>query len=339
MKKPRESSGTLFTIGDGEFFPRIEVVREDDLDESEEDMLSYPLAQYNLNLTIKSSPHRYSMVRADRPSGECGSVYEACLDEAVLLGHCARVFVTRGTQKNFDVSACLTWFYRAVHPCVPDMNVGDVMLDYEFALHGRGAHSPVYAPESLGGKLQGQQLPCAQVDHAHQTQRRICVDQGRRRAVPLAKTEGCELLPRGDEEELFLRAYSKTLGPVFEFEKVDCFPSKVATSLGDWTLMRLAHRSSGVSRYPGTAVVDGYTIAFASESPLFYLRGRGPLVQKLESVAVVVESGSLYRTNVLKEEDPEWPLPDPIDARERVKCKNKSTVINGCSCAREDGIP
>ncbi|TKS65619.1 Flap endonuclease 1 [Collichthys lucidus] len=365
MKKPRESSGTLFTIGDGEFFPRIEVAREDDLDESEEDMLSYPLAQYNLNLTIKSSPHRYSMFRADRPSGECGSVYEACLDEAVLLGHCARVFVTRGAQKNFDVSACLTWFYRAVHPCVPDMNVGDVMLDYEFALHGRGEHSPVYALLShlaescrvnsfpahklitltrhrgASAWTRGADAPfhsqrlrvntigaflCAQ-DHRLAPMLSRCCDP-----TPLHPSElwgGCELLPRGDEEELFLRAYSKTLGPVFEFEKVDRFPSKVATSVGDWTLMRLAHRSSGVSRYPGTAVVDGYTIAFASESPLFYLRGRGPLVQKLESVAVVVESGSLYRTNVLKEEDPEWPLPDPIDARERVKCKNKSTVING----------
>ncbi|KAE8287282.1 hypothetical protein D5F01_LYC13320 [Larimichthys crocea] len=360
MKKLRESSGTLFTIGDGEFFPRIEVAREDDLDKSEEDTLSYPLPIYNLNLTIKSSPHHYSMVRADRPSGECGSVYEACLDEAVLLGHCARVFVTRGTKKNFDVSACLTWFYRAVHPCVPDMNVGDVMLDYEFALHGRGEHSPIYALLShlaescrvnsfIVHKLitltrhRGASAWTRGADAPFHTQRLrafLCAQDHRLAPMlsrccdpkPLHPSElwgGCELLPRGDEEELLLRAYSRTLGPVFEFEKVDRFPSKVATSLGDWTLMRLTHRSSAVSRYPGTAVVDGFTIAFASESPLLYLRGRGPLVQKLESVAVVVESGSLYRMNVLKDEDPEWPLPDPIDAREHIKCKNKSTVIGG----------
>lgn len=46
-------------------------------------------------------------------------------------------------------------------------------------------------------------------------------------------------------------------------------------------------------------------------------------MQKLESVAVIVESGLLYRANVLKEEDPEWPLPDPIDTREHIKCKNE----------------
>ena len=82
-----------------------------------------------------------------------------------------------------------------------------------------------------------------------------------------------------------MRAYSSTLGPVFEFEKVARFPSKVRTRLGNWMFMRLASRSYSVIQYPGTTVVDGYTIAFASESPLFYLRDEGPLVQKLESVA------------------------------------------------------
>lgn len=358
------SSVALSTIGDGEFFPSIEIAKETDLDESDEDMLSYPLSEYNLNLTVKCYPNHYSMVRADRAPGECGSVYEACLDEAVLLGHCARVSVTRGAKRNFDVSACLTWFYRSVHPCVPDMAVGDVMLDYEFTVHGRGELSPVYALLShLAESCRVNCFPMCKLitltrhrgssvwtrgaDEPFHSQRLrantigafLCA-QDHRLAPLLSRCcnpspvqaselwEGCELLPRGDEEQLLLRAYSSTLGPVFEFEKVECFPSKVRSSLGDWSFMRLASRSYGVNRYPGTTVVDGYTVAFASESPLFYLRDEGPLVQKLESVAIVVESSSLYRTDVLKKEDPEWPGPDTIDSRERIKCKNKSSVIN-----------
>ncbi|KAI4792902.1 hypothetical protein KUCAC02_033097 [Chaenocephalus aceratus] len=328
-------------IGDGEFFPSIEIARETNLEESEEEMLSYPLSEYNLNLTVNPRPNRSSRARADRASGECGSVYEACLDEAVLLGHCARVSVTRGAKKNFDVSACLTWFYRSVHPCVPDMVVGDVMLDYEFALHGRGELSPVYALLShlaescrvhcfpvyklitlsrhrgASAWTRGTEAPfhsqrvrlntigaflCAQDHRLAPLLSRCCFPKPVR---PSELGSGSELLPRGDEEELLLLAYSRTLGPVFEFEKVESFPSEVRTSLGDWTFMRLARKSSGVNRYPGTTVVDGYTVAFASESPLFYLRDKGPLVQKLESVAVVVESSSLYRTEVLKKEDPE----------------------------------
>lgn len=358
------SSVAQSTIGDGEFFPSIEIAKETDLEESDEDMLSYPLSEYNLNLTIKCYPSHYSMVRADRAPGECGSVYEACLDEAMLLGHCARVSVTRGAKRNFDVSACLSWFYRSVHPCVPDMTVGDVMLDYEFTVHGRGELSPVYALLShLAESCRVNCFPVCKLitltrhrgssvwtrgtDEPFHSQRLrtntigsfLCA-QDHRLAPLLSRCcnpspiqaselwEGCELLPRGDEEQLLLRAYSSTLGPVFEFEKVERFPSKVRTSLGNWKFMRLASRSCGVNRYPGTTVVDGYTIAFASESPLFYLRDEGPLVQKLESVAVVVESSSLYRTEVLKKEDPEWPGPDPIDSRERIKCKNKRSVIN-----------
>ncbi len=54
---------------------------------------------------IKPSLNRYYFIRVDRSPGECGFVYDACLDEAVLLGHCARVSVTRGGMKNFDMSA------------------------------------------------------------------------------------------------------------------------------------------------------------------------------------------------------------------------------------------
>ena len=365
---PRRAPGFFAApsaIGDGEYFPCVEIARESDgLEESDEDTLAYPLSEYNLNLTINSSPNHHAMVRADRASGECGCVYEACLDEAVLLGHCARVSVTQGAKRNFDVSACLTWFYRSVHPCVPDMNVGDVMLDYEFTLHGWGELSPVYAllshlAESCrvncfpGYKLitlsrhrgasvwtRGTEAPfhsrrlrtntigaflCAQDHRLAPLLSRCCNPEP---VKPSEFWQGCELLPRGDEEELLLGAYSKTLGPVFEFDKVERFPSKVSTSLGDWTFMRLASRSSGVKRYPGTTVVDGFVIAFAAESPLFYLRHGGPLVHKLESVAVVVESSSAYRTDVLKREDPEWPGPAPIEPRDRIKCKSKSSVID-----------
>lgn len=269
--KPRGSSGTLFMIGDWEFFPCIEAARENDLNESKEDVLSYPLSEYNLNLTIKLLPYRYSMVRADRPSGECGTVYEACLDKAVLLGHCARVFVTRGAKKNFDVSTCLTWFYRTIHPCVPDMNVVAHKLITLTRHRGasmwtRGTDVPFHS-QRLRVNMIGAFL-CAQ-DHRLAPMLSRCCDP-----KPLHPSElwgSCELLPHGDEEELLLQAYLRMLGPVFEFEKVDHFLSKVATSLGDWALMRLVSRSSGVSRYPGTTVVDSCTIAFASKSPLFYL--------------------------------------------------------------------
>ncbi|KAJ8009887.1 hypothetical protein DPEC_G00068840 [Dallia pectoralis] len=329
-RRTPSSPTTPCAIGDGEFFPFVE----------------------------------YSLDRADRPRGECGSVYEACLDEAVLLGHGARVSVTRGAKKNFDVSACLTWFYRSIHPCVPDMSVGDVMLDYEFTLHGRGELSPVYAllshlaescrvncfpayklitlnrhrgasvwtrgadAQILSRRLRTNTIGaflCAQ-DHRLATLLSRCCNP--KPVEPRELREGCELLPRGDEEELLLRAYSQTLGPVFEFVKEESFPSKVRTSLGDWKFLRLASRSHGVRRYPGTTVVDGFTIAFASESPLFYVRDAGPVVQKLESAAVVVESSSLYRTEVSNTEDPEWPVPDLIDTRERIKCKNKRVVID-----------
>lgn len=113
---------------------------------------------------------------------------------------------------------------------------------------------------------------------------------------------------------------------MFEFERVTKFPRKVKTSIGDWTLLQLANRSTRINRYPGTTVVDGYTIAFASESPLFHLRNEGPLVQKQESVVIVVESGSMYRTNVLKEEDPEWPGPDSTHARDYIKYRPKALV-------------
>lgn len=103
-KRKRGSSAAPSTIGDGEFFPSIEIASKADLKESEDDMLSYPLSEYNLNLTIKSSPNQFSMVRADRSRGECGSVYQAYLDEAVLLGHCARVSATRGTKKGVPLT-------------------------------------------------------------------------------------------------------------------------------------------------------------------------------------------------------------------------------------------
>lgn len=348
-------------IGDGIFFPAIEVASGSDSSMIDEDeILASPLPEYKLNLTCKSLPGRHALVRADRSVGECGSVYEACLDEAVLLGHCVRVSATAGAERNFDVSACLTRFYRSVHPCVPDMKAGDIMLDYEFTVHGRGQLNPVYAllshlaqsctvscfpshklitlsrhkgssvwtrgtdvlhsrmlrTNTIGAFL------CAQ-DHRLATLLARCCNQKPLSSTEVQKHSG--LLPRGDEEELLLEAYSRTLGPVFEFETVTSFPSKVTTSLGEWRFLRLRKASSDVKRFPGITVVDGYTIAFASESPLFYLKGEGPLVQKLESVAVIVDSGSLYRTDVLRNEAPDWPDPDIIQTP--IKCRPKHTVV------------
>lgn len=83
---------------------------------NEDEMMTSPLTDH-------------ALVRADRSVGECGSVYEACLNEAILLGHSARVSATAGAKRNFDVSVCLTCFYRSVYHCVPDMKAGDMMLD------------------------------------------------------------------------------------------------------------------------------------------------------------------------------------------------------------------
>ncbi|KAK7878298.1 hypothetical protein WMY93_031117 [Mugilogobius chulae] len=351
------------TVGDGEYFPRVETVDVWQLAESEERSLSYPLAEYKLNLAVNPNPSRYSLARADRSPGECGSAYEACLDEAVLLGHCARLCVTKGAEKNFDVSVCLSQFYRCVHPCVLDMDVGELMLDYEFALHGRGALTPV---SSLLGHLaescrvnclpalklitvtrhrgaavwtRGTDASCRSPRSRVNTLGALLCSQDRDLApllsrcccpVPVHPEElvlGGSLLPRGDEEKLLLDAYSKTLGPVFEFEYVSRFPSQVSTSLGVWKFLRLVDKWRCSRRYPGVSMVDGYALAFASESPLFYLRGHGALVQMLESPALVVESGSLYRTDALKNEDPNWPSPVQLMPCERIKCRDKVEVI------------
>lgn len=368
-RKPPGVREEKAVIGDGEFFPLIHVAVDSDRDRiEEEELLSSPLAEYKLHLSRKSQPGRHAMARADRSVGECGCAYEACLDEAVLLGHCVRVTETAGAKRNFDVSACLTCFYRSVHPCVPDMKVGDIVLDYEFVVHGRGRLHPVYALLShLAQSCRVNCLPsyrliilsrhrgasvwtrgtdetnsrmlrantvgaflCAQ-DHRLATLLARCCNP-----TPLLCSEfynGCGLLPRGDEEELLRAAYSRTLGPVFEFEQVDAFPGKVTTSLGAWRFLRLTTTSSDVKRFPGITVVDGHTVAFASESPLFYLKGEGPLVQHLESVAVIVDSSSQYRTDVLRNETPDWPDPtviqDPIRRRPKHAVLDEMFMRNG----------
>lgn len=258
------------------------------------------------------------------------------------------------------MSACLTCFYRAVHPCVPDMKVGDMMLDYEFAVHGKGRLHPVYA--LLSHLAQSCRVNCfpsyrlitlsrhraesvwtrgtdaitTRMSRANTVGAFLCAQDPRLSPLltrccnptPLAPKEfydGSVLLPRGDEEELLLDAYSRTLGPAFVFEPVAAFPSRVVTSLGEWRFLRLRTTAEDVKRFPGVTVVDGYTIAFASELPLFYLAGEGPLVQRLESVAVIVDSGSRYRTDVLKNETPDWPDPDVV--RDPIKCRPKHTVL------------
>ena len=353
------------TIGDGEFFPKVAVAGDCELEEEDEDsVLSCPLAEYKLHLTVKSSPNPMCVFRADRSPGECGSVYEACVDEAVLLGHCARLRGTGGAKKNFDVSACLTWFYKSVHPCVLDIEVGQIVLDYEFDIHGRGDIPPVYGilshlaescrvnsfsdyklvtisrHRSASVWTRGTDQPfhtrpvransigaflCAQ-DHRLAPLLARCCDP-----EPLDPGElqlGSPLLPRGDEAELLLLAYSGTLGPVYTFERVRDSPGRVKTSLGNWSFMKLETKTDKASRRPGTSVIDGHTVAFAAESPLFYLKGRGPLVHKLESVAVIVESSSFYRTDVRQTEKPEWPEPHPIATGDRIKCRPKGVVLD-----------
>lgn len=72
--------------------------------------------------------------------------------------------------------------------------------------------------------------------------------------------------------------------------------------------------------------MDGYTVAFTSESPLFYLKGEGPLVQHLESVAVIVDSSSQYRTDMLRNEMPDWP--DPNVKQDAIKRRPKHAVLD-----------
>nr|BBA49238.1 hypothetical protein [Oryzias latipes] len=373
LRSPAADRQCHSAIGDGEFFPTVEVARaeKESSGSVSEDALSHPLREYNLNLAANARPKRFALDRADRCPGECGSAYEACLDEAVMLGHCARVLATRGAEKDFDVSACLTRFYRAVHPCVPEMSRGDVMLDYEFVLHGQGLLPPAHA--LLGHLAESCRLTChpacklftlsrhrgasawtrgtdAEVRHSRSLRVNtigafLCSRDHRLAPLlarcceprPLSASELCpgsELLPRGDEEDLLLRAYSETLGPALVFERVETFPGRVSTSLGDWSFLRLASEgasrpeSTASARRPGMSVIDGHTVAFASESPLFYLRGKGPLVQRLESVAVVAENCSLFRTDALTNEDPAWPAPEPLEARARIKCLDKASAID-----------
>lgn len=360
-RPPGEGRRKTARIGDGEFFPSIEVASDSTGDMiQEEEVLASPLAEYKLNLSRKSLPGHHAMARADRSAGECGCVYEACLDEAVLLGHGVRVTDTKGAKRNFDVSACLTCFYRAVHPCVPDMKVGDMMLDYEFAVHGKGRLHPVYA--LLSHLAQSCRINCFPLYRLITLSRHraasawtrgtdaittctlrantvgavLCAQDPRLASLlarccnptPLSPKEfyaGSVLLPRGDEEELLLEAYARTLGPTYVFEPVTAFPSRVVTSLGEWRFLRLRTMAEDVKRFPGVAVVDSYTVAFASESPLFYLAGEGPLVQRLESVAVIVDSSSRYRTDVLKNETPDWPDPDAV--QDPIRCRPRHTVL------------
>lgn len=113
---------------------------------------------------------------------------------------------------------------------------------------------------------------------------------------PASQTLFCE------EEQALLAAYSETL------------------------VREDASRTS--CRPPGVSVIDGFTVAFASESALFYLRRSGPMVHVLESMAVVVESASVHRTDFSDNEDPAWPEPDILKPGDRVKRQDKRITID-----------
>lgn len=75
---------------------------------------------------------------------------------------------------------------------------------------------------------------CTQ-DHRLATLLARCCNQKPLSSTEVQKHSG--LLPHGDEEELLLEAYSRTLAAVFEFEPVTRFPSKVTTSLGEESVL------------------------------------------------------------------------------------------------------
>lgn len=363
LTKPTRAVDGSLTIGDGKYFPNIEIATSGDnnTDDYNEDLLlSTPLIQYNLNLVIRNRIPTPVLARVDRDTGECESVYTASLDEAVLVGHCVRLCNTNALYRNLDISACLTAFYRATHPCVDDLRVGDVVLDYEFDLYGKGSVNPIFSLLShLASSCQIISIPehklfaitrhrgaavcsrgtdsdtlCPITSRINLIGAVLCA-QDYRLAPLLSRCCSSEpltsrelqigsVLPRGDEETLLLDAYAKTLGDVYEFEKMRQ-PGIVRTSLGVWNFVKLVRDNNISNREPGYTVIDGYTIAHAAESPLLYLRGHGALVQKLESVAVAVVDCT-YRTDVMKNETPEWPEPDMI--RRPIKCKQKERVLD-----------
>ena len=349
-------------IGDGTLFPLVDIAAFPmDIERPPE-----PLHEYKLNLSVSQQPKSFALVRADRATSQSGAAYEVHVDEAVLLGHCARLLTSidvGGTKAGFDVSVCLNAFYRAVHPCLPAMMPGDVALDYELVVHGGGSLPPVYAilehvadtsrvmslswlrliiltrhraasawasavPDSQSRESWGRRINlvgaflCSR-DHRLGPLLARCCDPSPLKAVELLG-DSKNLLPRGDEEELLLRAYEETLGPVFQFETVANVPSNVRTSIGKWRFLRLKARRVGASRQPGISVVDGYTFAHAAESPLFHILGEGPFVHCLESVALVVQCASASRTFSLTNDEFSWPEPTPID---RLLCKDRKLVL------------
>ena len=359
-RRQRGAAGA--TIGDGSLFPSVEIAALP----MDTQGFTEPLHEYKLNLSVGARPKPFALARADRATSQDGTAYEVHVDEAVMLGHCSRLLASvqpGGGDIGFDVSVCLSAFYRATHPCLLAMAPGDVALDYELVVHGGGSLSPVYAllehladtcrvnsfswtrlvtltrhraasawtravPDSRsrecwGGRINLMGAFLCSKDHRLGPLLARCCDP-----CPLKERELLEdcgnLLPRGDEEELLLRAYEDTLGPVLQFEPVVNAPSSVRTSIGTWRFLRLIARRAGATRRPGISVVDGYTFVHAAESPLFYVLGEGPLVQSLESVALVVQSASARRTLVLGNDEFSWPEPTPLP---RLLCKHKKVVL------------
>ena len=349
-------------IGDGTLFPLVEIAAFPIDIKGPPD----PLHEYKLNLSVSQQPKSFALVRADRTTSQSGAVYEVHVDEAVLLGHCARLLTSinlGGTDIEFDISVCLNAFYRAVHPCLLAMVPGEVALDYELVVHGGGSLSPVYAflehvadtsrvnslswmrliiltrhraasawtnavPDLQSRELWGKRINlvgaflCSR-DHRLGPLLARCCDPSPLKECELLG-ESKYLMPRGDEEELLLRAYEDTLGPVFQFEPIANVPSSVRTSIGTWRFLKLIARPAGASRQPGISVVDGYTFAHAAESPLFHVLGEGPLVQCLESVALVVQSAWATRTFAVTTDEFSWPEPTAI---ERLICKDRKCVL------------
>ncbi|KAK2814515.1 hypothetical protein Q5P01_000314 [Channa striata] len=173
-------------------------------------------------------------------------------------------------------------------PRAPEMNAA-TDADYEFELHGRGACPRCCEPKPLRG---------SESDRAGTAAPR------RRRTPAPSQTE---TPPR-------VRPSGRAL------------TSRVATSLGTGRFQADERRDlelGAVAQAPGAAAIDGYTAGARAGIAAVLPAGAGPLVQKLESVAVVVESARCTGPTY-KERRPSGPIRS-VGARIDRECKGKAS--------------
>lgn len=283
---------------------------------------------FRLNL-VRAKPDPVYALRSNRPGTK--QIYATQYDESAVVGWAVDVLSGKGTPNpqthGVDAGKSLTAFYCAVHPSHEDLQVGQVILDYEFTVHGGGAKHPAFSlltyvtntvdVTSLGPECVGiyrhkgasawyHTYDAVAVKNVNLVAAILCAEEPAlsplltRAKIPMALTDE-EFRHNGfpeETEDLLHESYARIFGPVFVFEEVSEF--SVRTSLGRWRAMRLAkvldgRRCCRRGKFADVKI-DGTRVVVVSDSPLFALRKKGAMFQKLTLPAVVAQD-SRFRTN------------------------------------------